>query len=272
MPSGVSQGWNVNECFDKAVNFKIKKRPPLKISVETSCISWPLEVEEIMLPVACEKSAGGFKYEKFPIVHPHRVVSYLIDEVGVVISEADCVEFWRHAIEFKQPWALGFEPNDPDRMKRVPLGLYGDGAQLITRYKVEKQVAIFFNFVLYRPRSIRSSRYLLFTMDEAKLFSNRTLNAVYRRLVWSFEALFHGRNPSSGPHGKPLGPKDAQRAGQPIVRSGRKFCVTEFRGDWKWHRDTFHFVASWQGNQICYQCPARSVNDMGPGYLYWNPH
>ena len=221
------------------------------------------------MPAACEKSSTGFTYEYHPILHPHRIISFLFDHVGMIVSESDCAEFWKHAISVKEPWALGFDQNDPDLLKRVPLGLYGDGAQLVTKYKVEKTVAIFFNVLLHRPRSIRFSRFLLYSVDEKKLLSNRTLNAVYRRLVWSFQALFDGLNPTTGPHGRPLGPRDASRAGLPIVQSGRKFCVVEIRGDWSWQKQSFHFRASWKGKQVCHQCGARSQNDQGNGLLYW---
>lgn len=185
--------------------------------------------------------------EALPIIHPHRLISYLFDQVGVNILDSDVVQFWRHAREHGQDFAVNTTSSD----NHVPLGLYGDGAQLVTQYRKEKVVGLFLNLVLYRPRSVRCSRYLLFSCDEDTMVKNRTLNAVYRRLLWSFQALHTGYNPSTNPPGSYLSKADVERSGKPITADHRVFAVVEFRGDWAWHKLQWRFVKTgWQAIQV----------------------
>ena len=81
------------------------------------------------------------------------------------------------------------------------------------RHRFEKVSAIWISLPLYRPKSIRFSRWLVFTVDHEKMLKNRTLNTVYRRILWSLESLFHGRFPDSGPGGSDLCSFDKPRKG-----------------------------------------------------------
>ena len=224
------------------------------------------EVEGIRLPVKDPKEQRGLKMETFPIVYPHRILSYLFNTVGVSIPDDAVVEYWDHARQVGEPWAV----NSPASCHHVPLGLHGDAARLWTISRFEKHIGIFMNIVLFRPKSTRHSRFLLFSLPHEKLFKNRTLNYVWARLAWSLEACFRGKNPAKGPTGRPLTGKHLLRANLPIDASGNRcFCVTEYRGDWEWHRDTFRPHASWiSAGQICFKCPAEAHGN--PAYLYHN--
>lgn len=222
------------------------------------------DIETIRVPVDDPKSQRGVSMESHPIVYPHRVLSYLFDTVGIDVPDEDVVSYWRHSREVGEPWAI----NNPATEHHVPLGIHGDAARLYTQYKFEKMVGIFFNVVLFRPRSIRFSRYMLFSIPHHKLYKNRTLNAVWHNLAWSFNCCFNGVNPTAGPRGEALVGKNLERAGTPITKMNRKFCVTEYRGDWEWHRDTWRPYATWQGIQTCLKCPAVAKGD--PQYLYHN--
>ena len=57
--------------------------------------------------------------------------------------------------------ANGVPGADATSRNRVPLGFYGDSAQLLTRVRKEKLTCFFLNLPLFRPRSIRCSRFLL---------------------------------------------------------------------------------------------------------------
>lgn len=197
-------------------------------------------------------------------MYPHRILSYLFDEVGIEIDDSAVAAYWNHLRAMGEPWACAH----PATEQHVPLGVHGDSARLWTQYKVEKIMAIHMNIVHFRPRSTRHSRFLLFSCPREKLVKNRTLNVIWKRLVWSWNACFRGLNPTVGPNGAPLLGKHLERAGSPICKSGRKFSLCELRGDWEWHRDVWRFTASWQAINVCFRCPAVRSGD--PDHLYFN--
>ena len=211
-----------------------------------------------------EKARNGISLAQFPIIHPHRILSYIWDEVGIEISPSEIESYWKHARGHKEPWAI----HHPASSCHVPIGLHGDSARLWTQYQFEKVTGVFLNIVPFRPRSVRHSRFLVFSCPTAMLLKNRTLNSVWRRLAWSFEACYHGVNPEVGVGGVPLTGNDLSRAGSPLTRSGQAFALAELRGDWEWHRDTWRPTASWQSNVICFKCPAVARGDTP--YLYYN--
>lgn len=223
------------------------------------------EVKTIRVPVKDSKSPRGLSMESFPILHPHRVLAYLFDVVGIDVPDHLVQQYWDHSRQVGEPWAV----NSPASRHHVPIGLHGDAARLWTVYQFEKHVAIFMNLVLFRPTSTRYSRFLLFSIPHNKLFKNRTLNRVWERLAWSLEACYKGKNPDLGPRGIPLKGKNLERANLPITKGNRVFCVTEYRGDWEWHRDTFRPRASWNSLQVCFKCPATLHGDHG--YIFHNP-
>ena len=54
-----------------------------------------------------------------------------------------------------------------------------------------KRCCVFFaNIVIFRPRSIRYSRFLLWSCDVSLLYKNRTVNSILRWVVWSFQTFF----------------------------------------------------------------------------------
>ena len=222
------------------------------------------EIETINVPVQSPKPPHTLSVKSFPIIHPHRLLAYLFDDVGIQVPEGAVQEFWQHARDMGEGWAT----ESPASNSHVPLGIHGDAARLWTQYKVEKVVAIWMNVVLFRPRSVRHSRFLLFSCPNALMVKNRTLNRVWRRLTWSFNAAFEGINPLVGESNRPLAGADLARAGTPLTSSGRKFALCELRGDWEWHRDVWRVTATWKSIKTCFKCPALSK---GPsGYLYHN--
>ncbi|CAK8995261.1 Uncharacterized protein SCF082_LOCUS4272 [Durusdinium trenchii] len=222
------------------------------------------EIEYIRVPVYDKKTARKSKVEVYPIIYPHRILAYLFDHVQVELSTHDITEYWDHSRQTGEAWACKSSAS----RTHIPLGLHGDGARLWTQYKVEKIVAIFLNMPLFRPKSARHSRFLLFTIGRHKLIKNRTINVVWRRLVWSLNACFTGLNPSQGPGGAPLTGVHLDIAGLPICQAQHRFALTELRGDWEWHRDTWRFTASWQSHEVCFRCPAVTRGD--ESLVYYN--
>ena len=228
------------------------------------------EIETITIPVVDPKDpkSGRWIVEHHPILYPHRIVSYMMDELGVLVPEQEIRDFWQHVHETGEPAFKGFQQDDC--RYRVPLGLYGDSAQLFTQYRKEKLIGIFFNYLNFRPKPTRFARYLLFCIDEAKLLKNKTLNSVLRVLVWSFNALHDGVYPQEGPGNRVLSEHHRKLAGRPISlkHPEYRFSLVELRGDWLWHRDLWSWKCGWKAKNTCFRCDAQSV---GPYYnRYYN--
>lgn len=164
----------------------------------------------------------------------------------------DVEDYWNHSRTVQEPWAI----NHPASSRHIPLGLHGDAARLWTQYKFEKLVGVFLNIVHWRPRSVRHSRFLLFSIPYEKLYKNRTMNHVFGALASNLNSCFEGLDPWTGLQ---------------LTRGNQKFAVTELRGDWEWHVQVWRPTASWQALKVCFKCPAISMVSGGdPKYLYHN--
>lgn len=205
--------------------------------------------------MADEKNPNGYCLQEQPILFPHRIIWYLIDHVGLRF-EPDILEAY---------WG----PGSPARQK-VPLGLYGDGAQLITKIKKEKVFCLWLNIPVFRPKSVRYSRFLIWSCDGMVLLENKTVNQVLRWVVWSLNCLHTGINPDRRPGGRELSQAEKRRAGTPITTMQYTFQVGEIRGDWEFHKLLWKFKCSWNSTQICFLCDAVSKDLGDPGMLYWN--
>ena len=223
-------------------------------------------MDHIPIPVLDEKNPNGFRVEKQPILLPHRIMSHVFDECQLDIPASATNQYWDNAI------ASGEKHASQDSRHRVPLGLYGDAAQLVTRYRIEKNMCFFLNIVIFRPRSIRYSRFLLWSCDTKLLFKNRTINSVLRWIVWSCNALYEGVHPDALPGNALLvSQSDKDLAGTWITRQRYQFQVVEIRGDWEFHKSIWQFKSSWKGGVncgICYRCPAMARSD-DHGLRYW---
>lgn len=180
----------------------------------------------------------------------------MVCEAGIHIDFDQVKEFWAHHRRMQSPWAVNAQATDV----HVPLGLHGDGAKLrqLAFQPAQKMVGIWLNAPLWRPKNVRASRWLLCAVREEDLYKHYTLNAIYHRIVWSLNCLYEGVYPRTGPNGEQLEGKYKARAGQPIC-NGLKFCVTEVRGDWAYHKQSLRFKSSWSGGKnvpVCFQCPA----------------
>ena len=223
------------------------------------------DIEYIRVPVTDVKGSGTVRIQRYPVLYPHRVLAYLFTEVGVTLNPELVRSYWDHAAAMGDPWAL--EPGVTH--DHIPVGLHGDSARLQSQVVFEKHVGIFLNVVLWRPRSVRYSRFLLFSMPTERVFKNRSFNAVFRVLTWSLNAALDGLHPSCGPGNAPLTGKALQLAGTPLTPTGLRFALTELRGDWEWHRDVWRPTASWNSKgPVCPLCPA--LREGPPEYCYYN--
>ena len=218
----------------------------------------------LQLPIAEKDAAGrttGFFMATVYMLDPHSVVAYLVNVIGVRIPAQEVAAYWGHAQAHDEAWAR----NHPATSRHIPLGLYGDEARFSTTFSQDKVLGIFLNMPLWRPRSIRASRFLLFAIEENKLYKHFTLDAVLRRIVWSINLLFDGVLPQVDPAGKPL--RGALHG--LICKDGSLFALTELRGDQLFHKQLFRWKASWTWTalKVCHKCQAES---RGSHQLYYH--
>lgn len=220
-------------------------------------VSLPVKVDDKTLP------EPTYEMKTYYMMYPHEIIAYLFNQGGLHIDPEEVRHFWRTSRQNKEPWALHSKASE----SHIPLGFYGDGATLIFKYgKHESVIGLFMSLPLWRPRSVRCSRFLLFVIEEASLWRHHTLNCILRKLVWSYNLLDSGIHPSMGMGGERL-PTDMQKvAGQKICNSGAVFSCTEIRGDWSWIKKIFRCKASWQGRHTCHQCSAKSVGPYSERY------
>ena len=189
------------------------------------------------------------------MLEPYDVIRYLVMEIGIDIPQHQVHHYWDHWRGVGAEWALH---TDAGR-DHIPLGLYGDAARVRQPPYAEPQkfFGLFLSMPLFRPRSIRMSRWLIFAIDEKHLYKEITLNKILRRIVWSLNLLFVGRYPLVGPSGLEF---DAKLAGKEIC-GGRCFAITELRGDQLFHKQVWRHKASWKGGvreSVCCLCDVRN--------------
>lgn len=211
------------------------------------------DISTVKAPVKNIKSPHGYDMVDLEMIDPHALIAHLFNEAGVSIEESKVGIFWKHHQEVKSPFFQAFDGTDG----HIPVGLYGDGARARQQAYMppEKVVGIFINLPLWRPKSSRHSRFLLFSIEEDLCFVRKTINAIYRRITWSLNHAFFGRWPLKGPDGEILSGK----AGQLLTPDGKRFVLTEHRGDWNFFKWVLGFRSSWIAGKnvpVCYRCAA----------------
>ena len=225
---------------------------------------------EIPIKVTAEDGTSTCRWEKWPFLDPHLVVNFLYNSCGLHISQTDVREYWMRSKSTGAPWATQMPDLGPNDKGFIPLGLYGDSARVKTAVGQENVAAWFFNLVLWRPRSIRASRFLVFAIPEEKLHQHWTMLRIMARITWSMNLLWDGLFPSTGPFGEVLSPRLQRLANTPITWGHDRFQVSEIRGDWAWLKKIFRFYhCSWNGVMMCHFCGALSQSSDW-SKLYWN--
>ena len=171
---------------------------------------------------------------KIPVLLPHRILLYLFTVLGVFIRPEDIEQYWKHCKEFCI-WAH----NEDFDGEHVPVTLYGDTARYGQGYDQSKITGCFMSLPLWRPKSTRMSQWLLFNVSADISLGPQTLNPLYLAVVESLNEAFHGRTLEG-----PLLP--------------HKFGVTEIKGDWEFHYQTFNLRRFWKTRYICWRCDAEN--------------
>ena len=158
-----------------------------------------------------------------PVLLPEKIVAYLMKS-GLSIPEEHVRRYWAHHRSVGVPWATCHESAGD----HIPIGLYGDGAKY--GESNEKKVwGIWMNLVLFRPASVRMSRFLLVAIDHELMLGMRTLYPLLDAIVQSLNRMFDNFH-------------------------GRRFAVSEIRGDWEFHYLVFRMTKYWNSSLICWRC------------------
>lgn len=170
---------------------------------------------------------------------PHSVLSYLFDEIGLTIDPGEVRRYWAKASERGCPWAQQ-EPGD-----RIPVKIFGDDC--VYDERLNKAYALVLSLPLWRPRSARNSRFLLWAQRSTQFQGFEGILPVLARMVWSFNLVYD----------------------QGLQQSGHRFAVCEIGGDWAWNRFFWQLSRHWNSH---IPCPFCNVQKEGPGgYSQLNP-
>ena len=159
---------------------------------------------------------------------PHAMLEYLFDEIGLQISQADIGRYWQEAADRGCPWAA----TESGQM-RIPVKIFGDDCVYDERQT--KAYAIYMSLPLWRPKSARNSRFLIWTQKSSQFVGIEGLQPVLARMVWSFNLLYH-----TG-----------------LEKSGHRFCVCEIGGDWSWNRFFWQIERHWNSAVPCMYCDVK---------------
>ena len=162
---------------------------------------------------------------------------------GVSVSQEARAEFWSHYWQFRG--------EHPASCHHNPVGVAGDDA----RYNLagQKIIIMMVSLVLHEPQRLEVCRYPFFLLREGLSLGKRTLHDVLKLLAWSLNVGFRGIYPTQGPFGEDFS-KRRVRAGGRIF--GGPFALSEWRGDWKWHREILDLRQHYSSNCICLFCRA----------------
>ena len=227
------------------------------------------DISYVDLPVKYLDADGNptVQVEPWPLLDIHDTMGFLFEDAEVSIPTSKLREFWSNSKAFGETWA---EEIRSDEMGiTVPIGIYGDSARVDTNFGTEHILTIFVNAIMWRPRSVRWSRFLVCAIPETRLTSE-TIPALLRRIVWSANHAFYGFYPQVGHLGQNLSAKALKRAGKPLTGKGLRFQVVELRGDWQFHKKVWRFHnTNWNAENVCHHCDAKGISDSWPE-LYWN--
>ena len=192
----------------------------------------------IAVPIKNRKDPRGFSVQVQEIIDPHVLLGHLVTTTGICIEDADVQQFWHHVrVTAPQPCYVA----SPASSSHIPVSIYGDGAKLTT--DAGKMVGIYLGLPLWRPRSTRCARWCIWSCEEKLFYRHHTLNRIFRRIAWSLNKAWEG-------------------AGD------RLWALTEFKGDWQFHKFTIRFASSWQRlDNVCWRCRA-GVNSCW--FNYWD--
>ena len=211
------------------------------------------------LPVLTGSAASEKTTTKaFPMIEVHELLSYVHDTVKLRTP----VEHVRFYWDWSKRHGEGFATHSPGGPTTVPIGFYSDEARYGLQYNTDKVLAIYINLVLFRPQSVRLSRFLIFSIRSKFLISAHTIGPVLQRTAWGLHWAFLGTFPTCDLDGGPLPPAKQAKAGQPLCQDNTNFLCTEYRGDLALHKFLWSFKKrGWNAIDTCFFCEAKPKGD-----------
>ena len=182
-----------------------------------------------------------------PCILPEQILEFLIDKCDLKIDEQTCYEYWQHLELHDDAVALESKRFRQLQEKEIwPIGIHGDEANIgIISQPYSKVIGMTLSIPVYRPKSTRISRYLMFALESSTLVDVvKTVNPILRRIADSLNKCTE-----SG-----------------IL--GRKFILTELRGDQAWFYFLLQHKARWTSANICFRCSAHTRPDQDCYALY----
>ena len=175
--------------------------------------------------------------EIFLVQLPFDIFHYLVNECKFQVGGKLVQDFWKHLENVGDNWGCSTTAfRNAQCGKVLPLGFYGDEACMaIQNNPLNKILGLTANCPLFRPRSTRLSRFLIFSIETEKIVSfEKTIFPVLEKIVESFNKLTE----------------------QGI--NGTRFVVSEIRGDQVFIRSLFGHVSFWKAVDVCFRCKATS--------------
>lgn len=212
-------------------------------------ISCPCK-EPTMLPVRVKKlhvDTQAYEDILLPLLDLHLVMDFLFTTGGIDLPSEIVNQFWHVKRNLaREEWAL----TSPATVNHIPVALYGGSCTCKGQIKM---LGIFVSLPLWRGKSTRCSRWCLCAFEEARLWGTQTLNAIMKRIAFSLNMLFDAWDSERGV----------------ALAGGKKFTLTELRGDWLFHRQLWNFSSKWTTlANVCYRCDCKGrSNDANK--LYW---
>lgn len=120
-------------------------------------------------------------------------------------------KYWDDAAARGCPWAL----QEPQPRNRMPVKIFGDDC--VYDEQLNKAYGLVLSLPLWRPKSARNSRFLLWAQKSNQFAGFEGLLPLLARMVWSLAY------------------------NEPLPKSGLRFAVCEIGGDWSWNR----FFGKW---------------------------
>lgn len=194
------------------------------------------------------KSAGDQIYmAAVPLLLPEQILEFLMSKCDLQIDEQLCQRYWRRLELHNDEVAVESSQFRRLQDKEVwPLGIHGDEANIgIISQPTSKIIGMTLNIPLYRPKSTRLSRFLMFALESATL-----VDAV--RTVWPLLTMIVA---------------SLNRCTEQGIL-GRKFILTEMRGDQAWFYFLLQHKARWTSVNICFRCGAHTRADQDCYAIY----
>ena len=230
---------NHNRDFFRAVRLPLELRPGFQFSFSVVDVQLHAPVvrseEPTLIRVPTKDPHGKIGESLIPVQLPHRLLHYLMQDCGLTLPDSLVRKFWSHMDKLGDAWAQSTQAFRQAAGGLVwTLGLYGDDACMqINNDPFAKIIGNYINLPLFRPKSSRFGRFLVVSLECSKIISTQeTLFPILLAIVESCNLA----------------------AEEGVL--GRRYLVSELRGDQAWFRQLFAHQSWWKHQNVCFRCKA----------------